>query len=178
MPNILRVRGGDNPLISIRRVSDMPVLTLATGARTARAPREPHSTHVVPALKQTGSAFKDKEETWIHWTPRRALRFAVFINLSVSLRLGLRAWGRERLIHQSFVFLSCYHFWIYSKWLLRESFHVFETGVLYTYIFLKITEEEATQWHLLRSYLGPQLSSREFPNPILDKWQLTLSCFL
>ena len=42
----------------------MPVLTLDTGARTAQAPRQPRSTHVVPALwtlNKQGQLSKTKE---------------------------------------------------------------------------------------------------------------------
>lgn len=82
----------------------MPVLTLARRVGAAQAPRESHSTHVVPALKQTGSAFKDKDWTRIHWTLSQVLRFTLFINLSVSQHRGIfRAVGVEdgggRLFH-------------------------------------------------------------------------------
>lgn len=39
-------------------------------------------------LKQTGSAHKDKAVTWIHWNLSQVFRFALFINLSVSLHTG------------------------------------------------------------------------------------------
>lgn len=91
--------------------SNMPMLTLARRARTAQAPRESHSTHVVPALKQTESAFKDKDWTWIHWTLSQVLWFSLFINLSVSLnteahsKQGLRmGWAFVSSKHQHCLF--------------------------------------------------------------------------
>lgn len=72
----------------------MPVLTLATGARTAQAPRQPlfHSCGAsTVGLKQTGSVHKDKRVTWIHWNLSQVFRFALFINLSVSLCTGIFA---------------------------------------------------------------------------------------
>lgn len=38
------------PWSPLERPNDMSLLTLDTGAKTAQAPRQPHSTHVLPAL--------------------------------------------------------------------------------------------------------------------------------
>lgn len=72
----------------------MSMLTLATGARAAQAPREPHSTHVVPALKQTGSAFKDKKGNMVtlhSWSVSKDIHTNIFLEVTVGDKLSLQA---------------------------------------------------------------------------------------
>lgn len=59
-------------------------------------------------LKQTGSAYKDKGMTWIHWTVSQVFRFTLFINLSVSLHTGIFTAAGGSLSRQRHVMYSIY----------------------------------------------------------------------
>lgn len=87
----LSVWGGNNPLISIRR--SQRHANADFGHRSQDSPGAKaaliHSCGAsTVGLKQTGSAHKYKGVTWIHWNLSQVFRFALFINLSVSLHTG------------------------------------------------------------------------------------------
>lgn len=94
---------GDNPLISIRRSQRHASADFGHRSRDGRGAKAApfHSCGAsTVGLKQTGSAYKDKGVTRIHWTLRQVLRFALFINLSVSLHTGIvtSCWGMEGVL--------------------------------------------------------------------------------
>lgn len=83
---------GGNPLISIRKAKRH--VSADFGHRSQDGPgAKAASFHSCGAstvgLKQTGSAHKDKGVTCIHWNLGQVFRYALFINLSVSLRTGI-----------------------------------------------------------------------------------------
>lgn len=106
------VRGEDNPLISIRR--SQRHASADFGHRSQDGPGAKaallHSCGAnAVGLKQTGSAQKDKGVTRIHWNLSQVFRFALFINLSVSLHRGTStAPGGGSLSEQRCVMYSVY----------------------------------------------------------------------
>lgn len=123
------VWSGDNPLISIRRSQ------WQANADFGHERQDNRDTKAAPihlcgastlSFKQTGSAYKDKGVTWIHWTLSQVLRFAIFINLSVfALRLFTAGHNqrrdvqccRKKLLHLKYY---NYFYWLSLKQLLSS----------------------------------------------------------